>query len=101
MVQSQPSEFPTFPPGDLWSDEPPLEFYRHVKQLILLLTCLERLWNDRTDFFAGVNMSVYYSTRQRKSEDVRGPDFFVVLDTERKERIGWCGRKMGNLLILC
>lgn len=89
MVQSTPSDIPTFPPGDLFSEELPLESYRHLKQLILLLTCLERLWSDRTNFFIGANMSVYYSTRQRKSEDVRGPDFFVVLDTERKERKSW------------
>lgn len=89
MVQSSKPDTPIFPPSDLWSDEPPLETYRHLKQLILLLTCLERLWQDRQDFFAGGNMSIYYSTRQLKSEDVRGPDFFVVLDTERKERKSW------------
>lgn len=88
MVQSQP-DAPIFPPSDLWSDEPPLESYRHLKQLILLLTCLERLWQDRQDFFVGANMSIYYSTRQLKSEDVKGPDFFVVLNTERRERKSW------------
>lgn len=88
MVQSQ-FDASIFPPSDLWSDEPPLESYRHVKQLILLLTCLERLWQNREDFFAGANMSIYYSTRQLKSEDVRGPDFFVVLNTERRERKSW------------
>lgn len=87
MVHSQPDT--AIPPIDLLSDEPPLETYRHLKQLILLLTCLERLWQDRQDFFAGGNMSVYYSIRQLKSEDVRGPDFFVVLNTERKERKSW------------
>ncbi len=55
----------------------------------LLLTSLERLWQDRQDFFAAGNMSIYYSNRQLKSEDVRGPDFFVVLNTERKERKSW------------
>ena len=89
MVQNTQPDIPTFPPDDLWSDEPPLETYRHLKQLILLLTCLERLWQNRQDFFAGANMSIYYSTRQLKSEDVRGPDFFVVLNTERQERKSW------------
>ncbi|NJN57796.1 MAG: Uma2 family endonuclease [Leptolyngbyaceae cyanobacterium SL_5_9] len=92
MLSSQPDlqpDWPIFPPSDLLSDEPPLETYRHLKQLILLLTSLERLWSDRRDFFAGGNLSIYYSTRQRKSEDVRGPDFFVVLNTERKERKSW------------
>lgn len=89
MVQSQTSEIPIFPPGDLWSEEPPLESYRHLKQLLLLLTCLERFWKNRHDFFVAANMSVYYSTRQRKSEEMRGPDFFVVLNTERRERKSW------------
>lgn len=89
MVQSQTSEIPLFPPGDLWSEEPPLESYRHLKQLLLLLACLERFWKNRNDFFVAANMSVYYSTRQRKSEEMRGPDFFVVLNTERRERKSW------------
>lgn len=89
MVQSSQPDAPIFPPSDLLSDEPPLETYRHLKQLILLLTSLERLWQDRQDFFAAGNMSIYYSNRQLKSEDVRGPDFFVVLNTERKERKSW------------
>jgi Uma2 family endonuclease len=78
-----------FPPGDLYSDEPPLETYFHLRQMILLLTCLDWLWRDRNDYFAAGNLSIYYSPRQRKSEDFRGPDFFVVLDTERKPRKSW------------
>lgn len=88
MVQSSQTDTVILPPSDLLSNEPQLD-YRHLKQLILLLTCLERLWQNRQDFFAGGNMSVYYSTRQIKSEDVKGPDFFVVLNTERKERKSW------------
>lgn len=87
MMHTQP-DTPICPPIDLFSDEPPLESYRHLKQLILLLTGLERLW-QRQDFFAGANMSVYYSIRQLKQEDVREPDFFVVLNTQRKERKSW------------
>jgi Uma2 family endonuclease len=78
-----------FPPSDLYSDEPPLESYLHLQQMILLLTCLEWWWRDRTDFFAAGNLTVYYSPRQRKSEHFRGPDFFVVLGTERKPRKSW------------
>lgn len=83
------SETPVFPPGDLYSDEPPLETYLHLRQLILLLTCLDWLWRDRDDYFAAGNLTIYYSPRQRKSEDFRGPDFFVVLGTERKPRKSW------------
>lgn len=32
-----------FPPGDLYSDEPPLETELHLEQIILLLKCLKWL----------------------------------------------------------
>ncbi|MGD1897256.1 MAG: Uma2 family endonuclease [Phormidesmis sp.] len=78
-----------FPPGDLYSDEPQLETYLHLQQMVLLLNCLDWLWKDRTDYFSAGNLTVYYSPRQRKSEDFRGPDFFVVLDTEKRPRKSW------------
>jgi len=78
-----------FPSSDLLSDEPQMETYFHLQQMILLLKCLEWLWRDRNDFFAAGNLTIYYSPRQRKSEDFRGPDFFVVLGVERKPRNSW------------
>ncbi|MBD2579464.1 Uma2 family endonuclease [Oscillatoria sp. FACHB-1406] len=78
-----------FPKGDIESDEPPLESDLHLQQIILLIKCLEWLWQDRNDFYVAGNLSIYYSPNQRKSEDVRGPDFFVVLGTERKPRKSW------------
>jgi Uma2 family endonuclease len=57
--------------------------------MILLLKCLEWWWRDRSDFFAAGNLTIYYSPQQRKSEFFRGPDFFVVLGTERKPRPSW------------
>ncbi|MCJ8279819.1 MAG: Uma2 family endonuclease [Rivularia sp. ALOHA_DT_140] len=78
-----------FPPGDLESNEPPLETELHLRQIILLLQCLELLWQNRNDFYAAGNLTVYYSSRKRKYEDFRGPDFFVVLGTERKTRKSW------------
>jgi len=78
-----------FPPSDLYSDEPPVETELHLRQIILLFKCLEWLWKERTDFYAVGNLSIYYSPHQKKSEDVRGPDFFVVLGTERKIRKSW------------
>lgn len=78
-----------FPPSDLYSDEPPVETELHLRQIILLFQCLEWLWKDRNDFYATGNMSIYYSPNQKKSEYFRGPDFFVVLGTERKTRKSW------------
>ncbi len=78
-----------FPPSDLYSDEPPLETYLHLQQMLLLIKCLDWWWRDRNDFFSTGNLTIYYSPHQRKSEDFRGPDFFVVLGTERKPRKSW------------
>lgn len=78
-----------FPTSGLYSDEPPLESELHLKQMILLIQCLEWLWQNRDDFYAAGNLTIYYSQHQRKSEEFRGPDFFVVLGTERKTRNSW------------
>jgi Uma2 family endonuclease len=78
------------PESDLWSDEPPLESNLHLRQIILLIQSLEWLWQDRNDFFAAGNLTIYYNPEQRKSSDFRGSDFFVVLGTARKlERKSW------------
>lgn len=86
-----------FPPGDLYSNEPPVESSLYLAQILLLLSCLNWLWKDRDDYFAAGNLTVYYSPHQRKSEDFspmetlreRGPDFFVVLGTEKRPRKSW------------
>ncbi|MGD2181380.1 Uma2 family endonuclease [Lusitaniella coriacea] len=78
-----------FPPGDLFSNEPPLESELHLRQILLLLQSLEWFWNARQDFYACGNLTIYYSPNQRKSEQFRGPDFFVVLGVERKPRKSW------------
>lgn len=92
-----------FPPVDLYSNEPQLESSLHLQQMLLLIKCLEWWWRDRDNFFAAGNLTIYYSQNQSKSEDFRGPDFFVVLDTERKPRNSWVvwheGGKYPNLIL--
>jgi Uma2 family endonuclease len=78
-----------FPPSDLYSDEPPLESELHLEQIILLLKCLKWLWRERKDFYCAGNLTIYYSRHQRRNQDFRGPDFFVVLETEQKVRKSW------------
>ena len=70
-----------FPQGEFFSDEPPLETYLHLNQIILLIKCLDWLWQDRNNYFAAGNLTIYYSPRKKKSENFRGPYFFVVLNT--------------------
>jgi Uma2 family endonuclease len=78
-----------FPIGDIYSDEPPLESDLHREQIDLLIRLIKWLWRDRQDFYATGNLTIYFSLNQKKSEDSRGPDFFVVLDTEKKDRKSW------------
>lgn len=92
-----------WPPNDLESDEPPLETTLHLQQMILLLNCLNWIWKDRNNYFAAGNLTVYYSPRERKSEDFRGPDFFVALDTQPHPRKSWMvweeGGKYPNVIV--
>lgn len=89
ILQEIAEEDIQFPPGDLWSDEPPLESDLHREQIELLIRLLKWWWRSRTDFYVTGNLTVYYSPNQRKSEDFRGPDFFVVLGTDKKDRKSW------------
>jgi Uma2 family endonuclease len=85
-----------FPPSELWSDELPLESDWHRDQIELLIRLLRWYWRDRQDFYVTGNLTIYYSPNQRKSEDFRGPDFFVVLGTERRDRRSWTVRQEGG-----
>jgi Uma2 family endonuclease len=102
-IQEEPWEEIIFPPSDLESDEPPLESDLHLRQIVLLIQCLEYLWRDRNDFYATGNLTIYFSPDQIKSRDFRGPDFFVVLGTERKLRKSWVlwaeGGKYPNVIV--
>lgn len=77
------------PPSNLWSDEPPLESDFHRDQIDLLIRILREWWRDRQDVYVSGNLTVYYNQQQLKSRDFRGPDFFVVLGAEKKERRSW------------
>jgi Uma2 family endonuclease len=95
-----------FPPSNLESDEPPLESSLHLQQMLLLIQCLNWWWRDINkinNYFVAGNMTVYYSPRQIKTKDFRGPDFFLVLDTEDRDRNNWViweeGGKYPNLII--
>jgi Uma2 family endonuclease len=71
------------------SDEPEMESSLHYAQLALLVSCLEFLWRDRTDFFIGANLTIYFSRQQLRTRDFRGPDFFLVKPTEKRPRRSW------------
>lgn len=75
--------------SQLESNEPEMESSLHYAQLALLVACLEWLWRNRSDFFIGANLTIYFSREQLKSRDFRGPDFFLVNHTERRPRRSW------------
>lgn len=68
----------------------PLESNWQRAQIDLLIELINIYWADRTDFYAGGNMFIYYSPNRLKTEDVRGPDFFVVKGTDKsRKRRSW------------
>lgn len=91
------------PPTNLYSDEPSLETSLHLQQMMLLISCLNWLWRNQDHYFAAGNLTVYYNENQLKSTDYRGPDFFVVLGTEKKPRKSWVvweeGGKYPNIIV--
>ncbi len=89
MSQADVTDSIIFPPGDIYSDEPPLESDLHREQIDLLIRLIKWWWRDRQNFYATGNLTIYFSPNQKKSEEFRGPDFFVVLDAEKKDRKSW------------
>lgn len=71
------------------SDEPEMESSLHYVQLSLLVACLEWLWRNKNDFFIGANLTVYYSEQQLRNRDFRGPDFFLIRNTQKRPRRSW------------
>jgi Uma2 family endonuclease len=96
-------ELKKYPPTNLYSDEPPLETDYHREQIDLLIRLLKYFWRDRPDFYISGNLTVYYNAQKIKSRDFRGPDVFVVMDAEKKDRRSWSiweeGGKYPNLVI--
>jgi Uma2 family endonuclease len=82
---------PPPPPTDLiFDDGEPLETNRHRIAMNVLIRSAQQALVERSDFFAGGNMFVYYSRDQAMNRDFRGPDFFLVLDVDSsRERQGW------------
>jgi len=68
----------------------PLETNWHRIEMNLLIASVHWHWRDRRDYFAGGNMFIYFSLAQVRNKDYRGPDFFVVKDTDGdKNRDSW------------
>lgn len=82
---------PPMPPTDLiYDDGEPLESNRHRIAMNVLIRSLLVPMRDRSDYFAGGNMFIYYSSEQVRNREFRGPDFFATLNIDgSKERQAW------------
>jgi Uma2 family endonuclease len=79
-------------------DGEPMETEFHDSQATLLKETLIDHWRERRDYCVAGNMFVYFSERQVKNNDFRGPDVFVVLGVERKPRKSWVAWEEGGQL---
>lgn len=68
-------------------DGEPMETPRHREQMNILIESLNVHWADRTTYYVGGNMFVHYDPQNKRR--FRGPDFFLVLDVEARERKSW------------
>jgi Uma2 family endonuclease len=65
-------------------DGVPMETIWHRKCMNLLIDQVEYHLRDRDDFYVGGNAFIYYSPKQARNRDFRGPDFFFVWETTRQ-----------------
>lgn len=76
-------EVPELPALDLpEEDGVPLETNWHRAQINLLIDIVTHRWRERRDYFVGGNMFIYYSARQARNREYKGPDFFLVKDVD-------------------
>jgi Uma2 family endonuclease len=84
-------------------DGVPMETERHRKQMELLIDALEPwLIQHPQGGYVNGNMFVYYSFKQIRQQDFKGPDVFVVLGVppgERKSWVVWEEGKTPDLII--
>lgn len=70
-----------------YDDGEPMETVRHRDQMILLIESIKAYWAERTNYYAGGNMFLHFDPANKRR--CRGPDFFLVLDVEDRERKSW------------
>lgn len=66
-----------------------METDRHRQEMAYLIDSLRSATRERSDVYVAGNMFVYFSPRQLRNEHFRGPDVFVVVGAEKKERRSW------------
>jgi Uma2 family endonuclease len=82
----------TLPPSDLpYDDGEPMESPWHVGSGPLLKAgYIAARGGQMIDFYVGVNMFVYYSWKQVRNNEYKGPDVYFVKDVDgQKPRLYW------------
>lgn len=79
-----------------YDDNTTMETQRHKVQMDLLIDTLSFWLDQREDGYVGGNMFVYYSLKQVRNQDFKGPDFFAVLDVPKGERLSWVSWEEGK-----
>ena len=93
-LESQVKPFPiqvSFPTQDDLPcyDGMPMETQRHKLQMDLLIDVLHTWLAKRSDGYVNGNMFIYFSAKQVRHQDFKGPDVFVALDSSKCERKSW------------
>lgn len=70
-----------------YDDGVPMETGRHRDQMILLIESLKAFWGEDKRYFVSGNMFLHFDLLSKKK--FRGPDFFLVLDVDNRERKSW------------
>ena len=79
------------------SDGIPMETGRHRIQMELLIRSLSAWATAQGDVYAGGNQFLYFSPKQIKNQDFRGPDVFVVRGVDPRERKSWVAWDEGKV----
>jgi Uma2 family endonuclease len=81
-IESLPTE------DDLPCDDGvPMETARHRDQMNLLIDSLKAYWKDSRRYYTGGNMFLHFDISNKRQ--FRGPDFFLVMDADNRERKSW------------
>ena len=100
-----PLEVPEVPQVELLEEDgEPLESDWHRITMNVLIDSIHYRLADRTDFYVGGNMFIYFSEEQARNRDFRGPDFFFVWGASheplRRYWVVWLeGGKYPNVII--
>lgn len=70
-----------------YDDGEPMETQRHREQMIILIDTLKHHWKDSRGYYIGGNMFLHYDLSDKRR--FRGPDVFLVLDVDPRERKSW------------